>query len=49
MMVDSSNCALGMSPYFFVKTTIERFRDEYDAHLAGNCPLGVCKGEEAEH
>ncbi len=49
IMVDSSNCALGMSPYFFIKTTIERFRDEYDAHLAGNCPLGVCKAEEPSH
>jgi NADH:ubiquinone oxidoreductase subunit F (NADH-binding)/(2Fe-2S) ferredoxin len=49
IMVDSSNCALGMSPYFFIKTTIERFRDEYNAHLAGNCPLGVCKAEEPSH
>jgi NADH-quinone oxidoreductase subunit F len=49
IMVDSSNCALGMSPYFFIKTTIERFRDEYDAHLAGNCPLGVCKAEGPSH
>jgi NADH-quinone oxidoreductase subunit F len=45
LMVDSSNCALGMSPYFFIKTTIERFADEYQAHLDGKCPLGVCKGE----
>jgi NADH:ubiquinone oxidoreductase subunit F (NADH-binding)/NADH:ubiquinone oxidoreductase subunit E len=49
IMVDSSNCALGMSPYFFIKTTIERFRDEYDAHLAGQCPLGVCQAEEHSH
>jgi NADH:ubiquinone oxidoreductase subunit F (NADH-binding)/NADH:ubiquinone oxidoreductase subunit E len=49
IMVDSSNCALGMSPYFFIKTTIERFREEYNAHLAGNCPLGVCKAEEPSH
>jgi NADH:ubiquinone oxidoreductase subunit F (NADH-binding)/NADH:ubiquinone oxidoreductase subunit E len=49
VMMDASNCALGMSPLFFVKTTIERFRDEYDAHLAGSCPLGVCKAEEPEH
>jgi NADH:ubiquinone oxidoreductase subunit F (NADH-binding)/NADH:ubiquinone oxidoreductase subunit E len=47
IMVDSSNCALGMSPYFFIKTTIERFRDEYHAHLAGKCPLGVCKEEHS--
>jgi NADH:ubiquinone oxidoreductase subunit F (NADH-binding)/NADH:ubiquinone oxidoreductase subunit E len=49
IMVDSSNCALGMSPYFFIKTTIERFRDEYNAHLAGSCPLGVCKAKEPSH
>ena len=49
VMMDASNCALGMSPLFFIKTTIERFRDEYDAHLAGSCPLGVCQAEEPEH
>lgn len=43
IMVDSSNCALGMSPYFFIKTTIERFREEYLAHLGGKCPAGTCK------
>jgi NADH:ubiquinone oxidoreductase subunit F (NADH-binding)/NADH:ubiquinone oxidoreductase subunit E len=49
IMVDSSNCALGMSPLFFIKTTIERFKDEYQAHLDGKCPLGVCKAEEPSH
>ncbi len=49
IMVDSSNCALGMSPLFFIKTTIERFKDEYQAHLDGKCPLGVCKAEEHSH
>jgi NADH-quinone oxidoreductase subunit F len=44
-MVDSANCALGWSPHSFIKTTMERFKDEYDAHLAGECPLGVCKAE----
>ena len=48
-MVDSANCALGWSPYSFLKTTMERFKDEYDAHLAGKCPLGVCKGEAHSH
>jgi NADH-quinone oxidoreductase subunit F len=48
-MVDSANCALGWSPYSFLKTTMERFKDEYDAHLAGNCPLGVCQAEEHSH
>jgi NADH:ubiquinone oxidoreductase subunit F (NADH-binding)/NADH:ubiquinone oxidoreductase subunit E len=41
-MVDSTNCALGWSPHSFLKTTIERFRDEWMAHVAGNCPLGIC-------
>jgi len=41
-MVDSTNCALGWSPHSFLKTTIERFRDEWLAHVAGNCPLGIC-------
>jgi NADH:ubiquinone oxidoreductase subunit F (NADH-binding)/NADH:ubiquinone oxidoreductase subunit E len=49
IMVDSSNCALGMSPLFFIKTTIERYADEYQAHLDGKCPLGVCKAEEHSH
>ncbi len=43
IMVDASNCAMGMSPYFFIRTTIERFRDEYLAHLTDGCPAGVCK------
>jgi NADH-quinone oxidoreductase subunit F len=42
-MVDSANCALGWSPYSFIKTTQERFKSEYAAHLKGKCPLGVCK------
>lgn len=44
-MVESANCALGWSPHSFIKTTLERFRDEWLAHVAGNCPLGVCKAE----
>jgi len=46
-MVESANCALGWSPHSFIKTTMERFKDEYDAHLAGACPLGVCKAEHS--
>jgi NADH-quinone oxidoreductase subunit F len=50
-MVESTNCALGWSPHSFLKTTIERFRDEWLAHVAGNCPLGVCsqKAQAAGH
>jgi NADH:ubiquinone oxidoreductase subunit F (NADH-binding) len=42
-MVESANCALGWSPHSFLRTSIERFRDEWDAHLAGKCPAGACK------
>lgn len=37
VMMDSANCALAMSPIFFIKTTIERYRDDYLAHLNGAC------------
>ncbi|MFP3867233.1 MAG: NADH-quinone oxidoreductase subunit NuoF [Desulfobacteraceae bacterium] len=43
VMADTANCALAMSPIFFIQTTIERFRDEYLAHIDGRCPAGVCK------
>ena len=47
-MVESANCALGWSPHSFLKTTIERFREEWLAHIAGNCPTGGCKMGEAQ-
>ncbi len=37
VMMDSANCALAMSPIFFIKTTMERYRDDYLAHLNGTC------------
>ncbi len=37
VMLDSANCALAMSPIFFIKTTMERYRDDYLAHLNGTC------------
>ncbi|MBM4287868.1 MAG: NADH-quinone oxidoreductase subunit E/F, partial [Deltaproteobacteria bacterium] len=40
-MLDSANCALAMSPIFFIKTTMERYRDDYLAHINGTCAL--CK------
>ncbi len=43
-MASTANCALAMSPIFFIKTTIERMRDEYMAHILDKkCPLGVCR------
>jgi NADH:ubiquinone oxidoreductase subunit F (NADH-binding)/NADH:ubiquinone oxidoreductase subunit E len=41
VMLDSANCALAMSPIFFIKTTMERYRDDYLAHINGTCSL--CK------
>ncbi len=37
VMADSANCALAMSPIFFIKTTIERYREDYLRHLQGKC------------
>jgi len=43
-MSATANCALAMSPIFFVRTTIERFKDEYLAHIRNQaCPLGACR------
>ncbi len=39
----SSLCGLGASAPNPVLSTLRYFRDEYEAHLAGNCPAGVCK------
>jgi NADH:ubiquinone oxidoreductase subunit F (NADH-binding)/NADH:ubiquinone oxidoreductase subunit E len=41
VMLDSANCALAMSPIFFIKTTMERYRDDYLAHINGTC--SICK------
>ena len=37
-----SLCALGGTAPNPVLSTIEHFRDEYDAHIAGRCPAGRC-------
>jgi NADH:ubiquinone oxidoreductase subunit F (NADH-binding)/Pyruvate/2-oxoacid:ferredoxin oxidoreductase delta subunit len=38
-----SLCGLGKTAPNPVLTTIEYFRDEYEAHINGNCPAGKCK------
>ena len=44
VMKDSSLCALGQTASNPVLTTIEYFRDEYEAHIREKrCPAGVCK------
>jgi NADH-quinone oxidoreductase subunit F len=41
---DSALCALGSSAPNPVLTTIEYFKDEYEAHIKdGKCPAGICK------
>ena len=38
-----SLCGLGKTAPNPVLTTLEYFRDEYEAHLAGRCPAGKCR------
>jgi len=42
-MMTSSLCGLGKSAPNPVLSTLRYFRDEYEAHLAGHCPAGVCR------
>jgi NADH-quinone oxidoreductase subunit F len=39
-----SLCGLGKTAPNPVLSTIQYFRDEYEAHLAGKCPSGKCLG-----
>jgi len=43
MVKKSSLCGLGMTAPNPILSTLKYFRQEYDAHLAGRCPAGVCK------
>ncbi|MBN2216918.1 MAG: NAD(P)H-dependent oxidoreductase subunit E [Pirellulales bacterium] len=40
---DASLCALGATAPNPVLSTLQYFRDEYEAHLEGRCPAGRCK------
>jgi NADH-quinone oxidoreductase subunit F len=40
---DASLCALGGTAPNPVLSTLQYFREEYEAHLAGRCPAGKCK------
>jgi NADH-quinone oxidoreductase subunit F len=42
-MAENSLCGLGKSAPNPVLSTLQYFRDEYLAHLAGSCPAGVCR------
>ena len=39
----ASLCGLGATAPNPVLSTIRYFRDEYEAHIAGRCPAGICK------
>jgi bidirectional [NiFe] hydrogenase diaphorase subunit len=41
---NTSLCGLGQGAPTPVLTTMQYFRGEYDAHVAGECPAGVCAG-----
>ena len=40
---DASLCGLGRTAPNPVLTTLRYFRDEYEAHVQGRCPAGVCR------
>jgi NADH-quinone oxidoreductase subunit F len=44
LVKSTSQCGLGKTAPNPVITTLRYFRDEYEAHLQGRCPAGVCKG-----
>ena len=44
MINKASLCGLGKTAPNPVLSTIKYFRDEYEAHIAGRCPAGKCKG-----
>ena len=43
MVKTTSLCGLGQTAPNPVLTTLRYFRDEYEAHIEGRCPAGVCK------
>ena len=43
LVKSASLCGLGKTAPNPVITTLRYFRDEYEAHLQGRCPAGVCK------
>jgi NADH-quinone oxidoreductase subunit F len=43
MVKAGSLCGLGKTAPNPVLSTLRYFREEYEAHLAGRCPAGVCK------
>ncbi len=42
-ITNNSLCGLGKSAANPINSTLRYFREEYEAHLRGNCPAGVCR------
>jgi NADH-quinone oxidoreductase subunit F len=42
-MEKGSLCELGKTAPHILTSTLRYFREEYDAHMDGKCPAGVCK------
>jgi NADH-quinone oxidoreductase subunit F len=43
MIINTSLCGLGKTAPNPVQSTLQYFRDEYEAHINGTCPTGNCK------
>lgn len=43
LVTTGSICGLGKTAARPVRTTLRYFREEYEAHIDGHCPAGVCK------
>jgi len=47
-VTDASICGLGQTAPNPVQSTLRYFRDEYEAHLEGECPAGECFAGETD-
>lgn len=47
IMRDTALCGLGQTAPNPVLSTLRYFRDEYEAHIKGNCPAGICFSNKA--
>ena len=46
---EGSLCGLGRTAPNPVLSTLQHFRDEYEAHIEGRCPAGKCKALIRDH
>jgi NADH:ubiquinone oxidoreductase subunit F (NADH-binding) len=41
-MQQAALCGLGQASPMPVVSTLQYFKDEYDMHINGHCPAGIC-------